>query len=125
MLNPYSRQTQNTTISAIGLMQIITPYAVTTGYGNKLSKMLEGIDINNQQQLNWYFTEGKKLKKKILKQGSDVEEEHPHLDFILNPFARKILPKEILECGYTDIYEYSLHNGNFIKAFSWLEQTKK
>jgi hypothetical protein len=124
MIDRKGQRIQNTTITAIGFIKQIAPDAIISGYNDRLSKLAEGMDVANDENVKKYFAEADKLENNFNKKGFNIKKQALSVNFIINPYARKSFPERYFFKPHNYAYQYNLKNGEIKLVYDWANSKK-
>lgn len=113
------RSYQNTSISAVGFINIIRPDVIKTGYNQILSDFIGPLNSMKNMPTDRYIQKAMNLRRELEKKGFNIDKQAISLTFVVNPFSRIPFPKEQFQKGYTTIWEYSLSTKKLKMTYNW------
>lgn len=119
MVKPGTAESENTTITAIGVVGLICPDEKKSGYKKKLEELIKNYDINDEKQSKEWLKQANKLTSSLEGQGYNLGLFETEIDYVINPHARHKFPKKDLSKGFSVLREYSLKTGYFKITKTW------
>lgn len=111
----------HTRISAIGLMSVVCPDAVYSGYNDKVAAIAAKYQFgdDDDEAVREFFTACHDLEVGLTAEGCDFQAVATQIEYVVNPLAAQPFPRGDLAKGYVRVWEYDMAAHTLSLTYDW------